>query len=201
MRSAARPLLPPLGVLAAVGVALAARVASAGSATVAESPGAAVVFTALLLGIAAARWRSSVIHASKRTRAARRDIAIGVAGGVVLVVLVLLLPGPPLHAWSRPSAAAAVPWTLLVVCIATAEELVFRGVLFDAVARAGGAGFAALVGALAFAVEHVLLYGWRALPLDLGVGLWLGGLRMLSGGVTAPAVAHAVADCGAWLVL
>jgi hypothetical protein len=48
---------------------------------------------------------------------------------------------------------------------------------------------------------HVPLYGWRALPLDLGAGLWLGGLRVLSGGVAAPAVAHALADRGAWLVV
>jgi hypothetical protein len=39
------------------------------------------------------------------------------------------------------------------------------------------------------------------LPLDLAVGLLLGGLRIVSGGVLAPAVAHVVADLvGGWLL-
>ena len=42
------------------------------------------------------------------------------------------------------------------------------------------------------------LYGWAALPLDLAVGLLLGGLRMLAGGWGAPAVAHAAADLAGW---
>jgi membrane protease YdiL (CAAX protease family) len=119
----------------------------------------------------------------------------------VLVLLMLLLPGLPLHVWPRPSGGDAVLWTLLVAAVGGAEELVFRGVLFDALQRIGGAVSATVACAIAFALLHVPLYGWRALPLDVGVGMWLGGLRMLSGGVTAPAVAHVVADCGAWLVL
>jgi membrane protease YdiL (CAAX protease family) len=130
-----------------------------------------------------------------------RGVALGVAGGAVLVAMTALLPGSPLHVWARPSGAEAALWTLLVMCVAGAEEVVFRGLLFDAVARIGGAMCAAVVCACAFAVVHVPLYGWRALPLDVGVGLWLGGLRILGGDVAAPAVAHAVADCGAWLVL
>ncbi len=50
----------------------------------------------------------------------------------------------------------------------------------------------------AFALLHVPLYGWAALPLDLAVGLLLGGLRMVSGGWGAPAVAHTLADLAGW---
>jgi membrane protease YdiL (CAAX protease family) len=187
--------------LAAVSGALAARVVVAGSAGAAQSLPAAAVFTVLLVSVALVARRGAGGVAALLGARASTGVIVGVAGGVVLVLLVVLLPGLPVQLWPRPSAALAVPWTLLVTCIAVAEELVFRGVLFDAVARAGGAVCAAFVCALAFAVVHVPLYGWRALPLDLGVGLWLGGLRMVTGGVTAPAVAHAVADCGAWLVL
>ena len=45
------------------------------------------------------------------------------------------------------------------------------------------------------------LYGVGALPLDLAVGLLLGGLRIVSGGVLAPAIAHVIADlAGGWLL-
>ena len=47
---------------------------------------------------------------------------------------------------------------------------------------------------------HVPLYGWHVVPLDLGVGLFLGGLRLLTGGAVAPAVAHTVADLATWWI-
>jgi hypothetical protein len=48
---------------------------------------------------------------------------------------------------------------------------------------------------------HVPLYGVGALPLDLAVGLLLGGLRIVSGSVLAPAIAHVLADiAGGWLL-
>jgi hypothetical protein len=43
-------------------------------------------------------------------------------------------------------------------------------------------------------VLHVPFYGLQVLPLDLAVGVLLGGLRQLSGGVAA----HAVADLAGW---
>ncbi len=55
------------------------------------------------------------------------------------------------------------------------------------------AGLGGAVGLL-----HVPLYGWTALPLDLAVGLLLGGLRMAAGGWGAQAVAHPVADLAGW---
>jgi membrane protease YdiL (CAAX protease family) len=211
MSVAVRPLLPVLGVAAAVGAALAVRVAVAGEAGAASSVPAAAVFAMLLLGVAAwgsrarsspgARGRGRWI-ARLRNRAVWRGVLLGAVGAAVLVALVLLVPaGPAVQLWARPRGVEAVTWTLLVVLVAAAEEAVFRGVLFDRVARARGAALAAAVCAAAFALAHVPLYGWHAVPLDLGVGLWLGGLRVLSGGVLAPALAHALADCGAWLVV
>jgi membrane protease YdiL (CAAX protease family) len=57
---------------------------------------------------------------------------------------------------------------------------------------------AIVVTSVAFALMHVPLYGWHVVPLDLGVGIFLGGLRLASGGIAAPAVAHAVADIATW---
>jgi len=45
---------------------------------------------------------------------------------------------------------------------------------------------------------HVPLYGWHVVPLDLGVGIFLGGLRLAGGGWAGPAIAHAVADLATW---
>jgi hypothetical protein len=35
-------------------------------------------------------------------------------------------------------------------------------------------------------------------PLDIAVGVWLGTLRAISGTVTAPALAHSLADLAGW---
>ena len=73
-----------------------------------------------------------------------------------------------------------------------------RGALFDGLARLGGPAAAIALTSLAFALMHVPSYGWQVVPLDLGAGLLLGGLRLLSGGIAAPAIAHALADLATW---
>ena len=96
---------------------------------------------------------------------------------------------------------AIAVWTPVVAIVAIAEEVVLRGVLFDAVRVWGGAGWALLATTVLFALIHLPLYGVGALPLDLAVGLLLGGLRIISGGVLAPAIAHVIADlAGGWLL-
>ncbi len=200
MSVAVRPLLPAAGAAAAVAGALGLRVAVAGGEGAASSLPAAAVFALLLGGVGVWARRGRVMIASRRN--VLRGVVAGVLGGAALVVLVLVVRGgPAVQLWVRPGGLLALGWTLLVMLVAAAEEVVFRDVLFDAVARVHGVWWAAVAGALGFALMHVPLYGWRAVPLDLGVGLWLGGLRVLSGGVVAPAVAHALADCGAWLVV
>jgi len=126
------------------------------------------------------------------------------AGTVVGLALVAVgLAGPALSAvgsipgLGRP-AAPFVPWAAIIVGVAVAEEAVLRGVLFDRLRRGGGALLAILGTTVVFALMHVPLYGWHVVPLDLAVGLALGGLRIATGGVVAPAVAHAVADIATW---
>jgi membrane protease YdiL (CAAX protease family) len=76
---------------------------------------------------------------------------------------------------------------------AVAEEAFFRRFLYGWLSRWGAT--AAIVGsALAFAAVHVPLYGVAALPIDLGAGLLLGWQRWATGGWTAPAVTHMIAN-------
>jgi membrane protease YdiL (CAAX protease family) len=124
-------------------------------------------------------------------------LAIGAAGGAALIGLALLAhagsPGP-----SLAPAAAFLPWASITIIVATGEELVLRGALFEAIRRYAGLAAAVAFTSVAFALMHVPLYGWHVVPLDLGVGIWLGGLRLLGRGVTAPVVAHVLADLVTW---
>ena len=97
--------------------------------------------------------------------------------------------------------SAIAVWTPVVALIAVAEEVVLRGVLFNAIRAWGGDWWALAATTVLFAAMHVPLYGFGSLPLDLAVGLLLGGLRIVSGGVLAPAIAHVLADvAGGWLL-
>jgi hypothetical protein len=149
------------------------------------------LFGAALLGLAAAggwrvrRWRSAADAA--------RAVALGVAGGAVLAATALVGPHPswaPILAGSFPF----WPWAAATVLVAAAEEALLRGALFDELLARHGVLVAVAATSLVFALLHVPVYGWSAVPLDLGVGLLLGGLRLVSGGVAAPAIAHALAD-------
>jgi hypothetical protein len=120
-------------------------------------------------------------------------VALGVAGGAVLAATALVGPHPswaPILAGSFPF----WPWAAATVLVAAAEEALLRGALFDELLARHGVLVAVAATSLVFALLHVPVYGWSAVPLDLGVGLLLGGLRLVSGGVAAPAIAHALAD-------
>jgi membrane protease YdiL (CAAX protease family) len=102
------------------------------------------------------------------------------------------------HPLFHPSVAGFPLWAVVVTAVAVGEEALLRGALFNAVEEVHGIPTALIVTTIAFAILHVPLYGIGALPLDLAVGLWLGGLRVVSGGVTAPATAHVLADLAGW---
>ena len=179
-----RPAVILAGLAAVVGLRWAATVAG-----VAGGVAIGLVFGLGLLVVAfAVGWRPALER--------RSSIAIGAAGGAVLVVLALatrsgLLP------WLAPP-AAFMPWVAVTILVASAEELVLRGALFDELDGSLGTLAAVLVTSVVFALMHVPLYGWHVVPLDLGVGMWLAGLRLATGGIAAPAVAHAIADIATW---
>jgi membrane protease YdiL (CAAX protease family) len=180
---------------AAILAALAAVVGLRWAATVSGATGAAGAiaigwaFGAALLAVAlGGGWRPASVRPSA--------LAIGAAGGAVLVVLAVVIragPGP-----SLTPAVELGPWAAVTILVASAEEAVLRGALFDALDRRLGVGGAVLVTSAVFALMHVPLYGWHVVPLDFGVGLWLAGLRLATGGIAAPAVAHVIADLATW---
>ncbi len=164
-----------------------------GGAQAAASLPAALVFALALGTLAAATgWRPAV--------PSRAAITLGVAGGAALVTAWLTARGVAgIHL--APASTAMAFWTPTVAVVAIAEEVALRGALFDAVRAAGGDGWALAASTLLFALIHLPLYGVGALPLDLAAGLLLGGLRIVSGGVLAPAIAHVIADlAGGWLL-
>ena len=136
-----------------------------------------------------------------KARRLARALVLGALVGLGLVAAGLAGPAlggvAAVPGLGRP-AAPFLPWSAIIVGVAVAEEAILRGVLFDRFLRASGLLPAILVTTVAFALMHVPLYGWHVVPLDLAAGLALGGLRVATGGVAAPAVAHAVADLATW---
>ncbi|HYN68853.1 MAG TPA: CPBP family intramembrane glutamic endopeptidase [Candidatus Eisenbacteria bacterium] len=181
-----------LGLVAVVGARWAATIGGA-----AGGLAVGLLFGAALLALAALAGRPPI------ERNLPAAAAIGLAGGLALVGIALVARLPvvsspmPSGSFAGP-AAIFVPWVAITVLVATAEELVLRGALFRAFEASAGLTAAVLLTTLAFALMHVPLYGWHVVPLDLGVGLWLAGLRLLSGGIVAPAVAHMIADLVTW---
>ena len=162
------------------------------AATVSGTADALVVGFAFglgLLGVAAVGgWRPRLANAP--------SLVTGIAGAIVLVVLALATRAGPFI--SLAPAAPFGPWALVTILVACTEEAVLRGALFTELDARFGVAAAVLATSIVFALVHVPLYGWHVVPLDLGVGLWLAGLRLASGGVAAPAVAHTLADLATW---
>ena len=192
---------------ALVAAGLAAIVAARLAATRAGLDPIAVgaAFGAALLLLAAPGFVGLQIVAG-RVAAARlgelsRAVIIGSVVGLALVAATVVGPalagGTSVPGLGRPE-VAFLPWALVTILVASAEEAVLRGVLFDRIVRAGGIGPALAITTVAFALLHVPLYGWHVVPLDLAVGLALGGLRVATRSVVAPAAAHAVADLATW---
>ena len=124
-------------------------------------------------------------------------LAAGLAAGALLVALSLMARSP----WQPPvldHAAPFMPWLAVTTLVATGEELVLRGTAWRWIAAAGGDAAALLATSVLFALIHVPVYGPSVVPLDFGVGLLFGGLRIWFGGPAAPSVAHVVADLATW---
>jgi membrane protease YdiL (CAAX protease family) len=128
-------------------------------------------------------------------------MTVGAAFGLALVTLALLgasvrgiwVP----HGLGQPD-VSFVGWASITILVATAEEGILRGVLFDRIRAARGVVAAIALTTIAFALIHVPVYGWHVVPLDLAVGLGFAGLRLSTRSVLAPAAAHVVADLATW---
>jgi len=92
-------------------------------------------------------------------------------------------------------------WGAAIVVVATLEEIVIRGRLQPAWSAEAGPVAGLLASAIVFALIHLPRYGMGAMPLDFSVGLALAGLRAVTGRVAPCAIAHVIADWGAWFWL
>ena len=145
--------------------------------------------------------RSFDRHRRRPSRQLAVAAGAGVAFGLALIGLAILGPALAGSATApgigRP-AAPFVPWVAVTILVATAEEVLLRGILLDRIQRAGGLVPAVILTSVVFALMHVPLYGWHVVPLDFAVGLGLAGLRLTTRSLVAPAAAHAVADLATW---
>jgi membrane protease YdiL (CAAX protease family) len=79
------------------------------------------------------------------------------------------------------------------IAAAVAEEAFFRRLAYGALLRWGVP--AAIAGsAFTFAIVHVVVWGWRAFPVDLAAGVLLAWQRWVTGSWTAPAITHVAAN-------
>jgi membrane protease YdiL (CAAX protease family) len=160
-----------------------------------------LAFGAALAGVAAASAAGGWRRRGQGGRAVLLAALIGIGAGLALVAITSLAPvlagEPSVPGLGRP-AAPFLPWVAVTIVVATAQEALLRGALFDRFERLGGPALAIAGGAVVFALMHVPLYGWHVVPLDLAVGIALGGLRLVTGRVAAPATAHATADLATW---
>lgn len=159
---------------------------SAGAPVPAASPFAALLFSAVLMTAVG-------VCRTELARASWHGVAVGVVGGAALVA-VSLVGLPAITLGPRAAPATLWWWVPLVSLVALSEEVVLRGVLFSGLRSEHGDMVAVVVTASLFAAIHLPLYGAGALPIDLCAGIFLGSLRVVSGGVTAPALAHVIAD-------
>lgn len=100
---------------------------------------------------------------------------------------------------------APANWTIAYIFIAVVmapvvEEVAFRGIAFGAlIARGFGPAAAVLVSSLAFALSH-LQYSVAAMSVVFVTGVGFAILRLVSGTVIVPIVAHAAANADVLLL-
>ena len=186
--------LPSAGLLTAgLALALGLRMALAGDEGTRSAAAGLAFAGALGALVIASPWRPATPRL--------RDALVGIGGGSILVLPALYFRATTLVPVLGFPPSSFPTWVLVVGAVALSEEMLLRGALFAAIAASSGVTTAVSVTAIVFALLHVPLYGWGALPLDLAVGVWLSGLRAVTGSVTAPAVAHLLADGAAWWVM
>ncbi len=144
----------------------------------------------LCLGGIAWAWRQ------EDSGADRWGIGVSVIAGLCLgVVLLTPLFGSAVN--GRPL-TEFWEWGAIAAAIATLEEVAIRGRLQQCWSQEAGPVAAIVIGAAVFAAIHLSRYGVTAMPLDFAVGLALGGIRAITGRVLPGALAHIMADWGAW---
>jgi len=147
-------------------------------------------------------------HFGRISRPALIATATITLGSCLVLVTFQLLTHPDVSFFSRflPVSAlggVVVFGVLFPVFNALFEEIVFRGILFDAVESQWGQRIAILGTAIVFGYGHMRGYPPGALgALLAGIyGICLGWLRVFSRGLGLPVIAHVAADATIFVIL
>jgi membrane protease YdiL (CAAX protease family) len=123
------------------------------------------------------------------------------AGSCVVLIAFQVLTHPDVSAYRSflpvsTAGAVLVIGVLFSIFNALFEEIIFRGILFDAVESQWGAWVAVVATALLFGCGHMHGYPPGRLGAVLAgiYGLCLGWLRVFSGGIGLTIIAHMAAD-------
>ena len=162
---------------------------------------AVLVFTLLTTGWRPVRWEPRWWRPGAVNGRAWAAVAVVVAGsGAVLWLWYAAIGVRSGGQAVQREILQSYPWWVVVPSVAAfvllnaaAEEAIFRGVLQQAMAETGPISLAVAVQALAFGLIH-LYTGFPTGPLGMALamlfGLILGVLRVRTGGLLAPWVAH-----------
>ncbi len=148
----------------------------------------------------------------RRGRASRATwllsgVTIPLTAGVLVAWAYLVKPDLTIYADMIPGKGLGIVLAAAIffsVFNAIAEEVVFRGVLWQALADTGlASGAVLIIQALAFGIMHFggVPSGVAGMALATIYGLALGGIRYLSGGLLMPVVVHIFADMMIFLIV
>ncbi len=153
------------------------------------------------LGVLATRWQAL----REMLRPHPKPIVIGLAAGLLMALATHLSYGPIsalvpfvktgtaqlyLETASRPRLA----FGLLLVPIAIAEEVVWRGAVQAALTARFGTTVAILAGAALYAICHAPIGAPVLIMAAVGCGLVWGALCATTAGLIAPMIAHVLWD-------
>ena len=156
-----------------------------GSAALALRPPATAVSLAITLAAGALGGVTPVPPAPREAPARLPWLAVAAIGISAFAAA---------RALQHPLAPRMAPLMVAATAVVgIAEELLFRRLLYGALA-VYGAALAVGVSAAVFAAVHVPAYGVAAFPVDLAAGLVFGWQRWASGTWTASAATHAAAN-------
>lgn len=122
------------------------------------------------------------------------DIPLGVAGAVASLFVALVYIGtlglvfhaPDLE-WTMPRPSVIFLWAVMPAFL---EEWTCRGALWTICRRITTPRATLVITAILFGLLHAPGWGWAGVPSRMLQGLVLGFLRMRTGGLAAPVIAH-----------
>lgn len=134
---------------------------------------------------------------------------VAVTGPMLLLLLLLRVPHwKPLVRLRRVVDQTVLPlfdgwstWDLasLSLVAGVGEEMLFRGVIQDAIARSTGPWVALVVASVIFGAMHSITRTYSVVAT--GLGLWLGGVYLWTGNLLVAMIAHALYDFIALVVM